>query len=166
MLNPNFPRWVRISIGKHFKTVANSLGLPLQIAGVDDPDSDIFQAAQRSELRIKGPSIKTHDKGIFTTYSYVNVLFTEVAGEEGQNVYSIVDKVGEFQVRMFDAIEVKRFGNGTQDDGTTIGCLELVSGKNDPVELFDFGQLTDNDRVRQLMLDASYYMETSNRDQT
>lgn len=164
MLDPNFPRWLRISIGKHFKAVSTAVGLPLQIIGVDDPDSDIFSSPQRAELRINGPTMKTQDDGNFHNSVGINILFSEVAGEESQNVYDIVDKVGEFQVRMFDAIEVKRFGAKTQDDGTLIGCLELVSGKNDAVASYDFGQLTDNDRLRQLMLDAEYYLETSNRE--
>lgn len=164
MYDPNLPRWVKISVIKHFKTVASGISLPLQASGVDDPDSEFFKNAERrAELRLQGPSIREFDQGIYTCFVDINVLITERIGEESQNVYTVTDAAGAFQVAAATPIVVKRYGPGTNDDETTIGCLTLVSGKDNPVNLYDFGQVTDKDRVRQLMVDARYYIETTSR---
>lgn len=164
MYDLNLPRWVKISVVKHFKEVAAEISLPVQAIGVDDPDSQLFKDAPlRAELRLQGPSIREFDKGIYMCFVDINVLFTERIGEESQNVYTATNAVGAIQVAASRPILVKRYGPGTQDDESTVGCLSLVSGKDNPVNLYDFGQVTDQDRVRQLMIDARYYIETTSR---
>jgi hypothetical protein len=161
MWDKNLPRWVKISVAKHFKTAAAAISLPMQAIGIDDSDSGLFGVSNRAELRLNGPSIREHDKGVFKCKVAVNILITETIGEEAQNVYSGTDFGGEMLIAASGLIEIRRYGSGPVNDGSLVGCLALES--DTPAELYDFGQLTDQDRVHQLMVDARYYLETTSR---
>jgi hypothetical protein len=154
----NFPRWVRSSIGVHFQTFATVRSLPMLISGIDDPDENQFSAQNRVELRIHGPSLREWDNDNYTGFVNVNLLFTEIIGQ--QNAYAVVDDVGAFQYHAYQNINIKRYGTNVGDDESLIGCLEV---QRKPIELYDFGRLSDKDGVRQLMLDVLYYIDTTLR---
>lgn len=157
--NPNWPRWIRASINDYFAEVAEDVSIPILVEGIDDTEAEKIQAEYHVELRVFGPSTQKRP-GDFHLRVGINLLFTALVGGKQQNAYDIIQHIAEFQVAMQEPIPVYKHGLGVGDDSEVhIGCLALVSDRNEAVELYDFGQVGKEERVRQLMLDARYYID-------
>ena len=153
-MNAKLPVWVRKSVGKYFADFAATQSIPLQIGGVDADDPQIRDAPRRVELRVHGPTLREHDSDVFYGEVSVNLLFTDHTNVANYNVYDIIEIIGEFQWHCNNAIPI--YG----ESENLIGCLETKSDRSDTVRLYDFGELIDQEGVRQLMVDAHYYIET------
>lgn len=160
--NPNWPRWVRSSVGKHFKAIATSLNFPMMFDGVDEREQATMRASHHFELRVQGPTVREWDEDNYTLRIGVNLMITELMGDSA-NVYTVLDRAGSLQVSMQEPIALFKLGSGVDDDQSQFGCLTLTSGKDDAVQFYDFGQVGEAERVRQLMLDATYYVDLDTR---
>lgn len=157
--NPNWPRWIRASINDYFAEVADEYDLPILVEGIDETEPEKLRAMNHVELRVFGPSLKKRS-GDFNLRVGINLLFTELMHGKEANAYDIITQVAAFQAAMQEPIPVYKHGLGVGDNSQThIGCLALVSGRNESVEFYDFGQVGKEERVRQLMLDARYYID-------
>jgi hypothetical protein len=154
----NWPRWIRASINDYFAGIATTRELPFLVEGIDETESETIRATNHVELRVGGPSTISRS-GDFHLRVGINLLFTGIMGEQLENPYDIIEHVAAFQVAMHDPIPIYKYGEGPDDDGSHLGCLALVSGRNELVESYDFGQVGKEERVRQLMLDARYYID-------
>ena len=156
--NVNWARWICASINDYFHQLSTDRSLPLLVEGIDETEAETIRATNHVELRVGGPSAKSRS-GDFHLRVTINLLFTSIMGEQRENPYTIIEHVAAFQAAMHDPIPVYKYGTGVDDDGSHLGCLALVSGRNELVELYDFGQVGKEERVRQLMLDARYYID-------
>lgn len=157
MANANWARWVFASLATYLKEEVPVLSV---VEGFDERSAEFQQTSDRAEIRITGPFIRELSRGYWELQATANVLLTcRFDGPDVKNRYTFVHLAGLFQEAMQREIPVYRHGNSDGDDGSLLGCLRTLSGRNDAVRVFHFGQMNPTDGVRQTMIDAKYIME-------
>jgi hypothetical protein len=80
-------------------------------------------------------------------------------GGEADNPYNLMNWAGAFQQAAERAIPIYRYGLESLgvDDGSLVGCLTIRGRKEGP-DLFHFGQVSVDDRVRQAAVDTQHWM--------
>ena len=157
-INPNWARWIAASLAVYYKTVADALSIELLVEGIDERESEKMNA-DRAELRVNGPFIRQQSSGYFRLDVDSNILLTDLMGGEEDNPYNLMNWAGAFQVAAEKAIPVYRYGPDTEgvDDASLVGCL-TVRGRKEGPDLFHFGQVSVDDRVRQAAVDTQHWM--------
>ena len=157
-INPNWPRWIAASLAVYYKVVADALSIPLLVEGIDERESGKMEK-DRAELRINGPFIKQPSNGYFQLNVDSNILLTDLMGGEEENSYNLMNWAGAFQQAAEKAIPVYRYGPDTAgvDDSSLVGCL-TVRGRKEGPDVFHFGQVSTDSRVRQAAVDTQHWM--------
>jgi hypothetical protein len=157
-INPSWPRWIAASLAVYYKAVADNLLIKLLVEGVDERESEKMEA-DRAELRVNGPFIRQLSNGYFRLNVDSNILLTDLMGGDGDNPYNLMTWAGAFQQAAEKSIPVYRYGpdTGGVDDSSWVGCLSVRGRKAGP-DLFHFGQVSINDRVRQAAVDTKHEM--------
>jgi len=158
MLNPNWARWIMASVAVYFKSVTDTLKLPLLTEGVDDREPEKLHY-NHAELRVNGPFIIEPSHNYYILNVDINVLLTELMGAAKDNAYDIVTWCGVIQAAMAGPIDVFRYGSEEGDDQEWIGCLVPRQGRYDSNRTLHFGQISRVDRVRQSEVDGRFKME-------
>lgn len=152
-MDENLARWVFISIAKYFEPVVSGMGVPYFVEGAMERKEALMQASH-IELRVTGPDVKqlpgSHDVRVS-----INLLCTSLMDAAGPDGWTIVQWTGVIQSAMLDPIPVYRYGTGADDDETLVGCLRVDQNR---VNIYHFGQLDKDSRVRQSEVDASFLM--------
>ena len=155
--NPNWPRWILVSAAKYCKAVATALPLKIHIEGIDMRDADLMQQ-DRAEFRVNGPWARERSKNLYELQVGINILLTfTMTGNK--NMLDPDRWAGAFQSALGELIEVYRYGNGPEDDQTLLGCLVPRSNKGDSVKVWHFGQIGRTEEIRQIAVDAMFYMD-------
>jgi hypothetical protein len=157
--NKNWPRWLFASIANHFKAVADAEQIPLLIEGIEDRTSEKIRKMDHAELRINGPVTKEISKDFYQLNLSVNIILQSVMGEN--NAYTIIQNAGIFFAAM-GPIEVYKYGNGPDDDGSFLGCLTLRDDLAEPRFVAHFGQLKEDVRLRESMVGGQYKIHLQN----
>jgi hypothetical protein len=156
--NPNWARWIFASVATDLKAVAAQCSLPAMVESLDERTTQFMEATDRVEIRITGPFTREMSRHFFQLKVDVNVLLSS-RFDAPKNRYEFVRFAGLFHEAMDGAIAVYRYGDNPGDDDTLLGCLSPLSGPNDAVRVFHFGQVTTTDGLRQSMVDGRYVME-------
>jgi hypothetical protein len=151
--NKNWPRWIFASISDHFKAAAAADNVPLLIEGIEDRTSDKIRQLDHAELRINGPVTKNPSKDYYILNVTVNIILQNYMSEE--NAYTIIQNAGVFYEAM-GPIDVFKYGNGPDDDGSFLGCLVLREDLVEPRFVAHFGQLKEDTRIRESMVGGKY----------
>jgi hypothetical protein len=114
--------------------------------------------ANHVELRVSGPELKEVSNGYYNVKVIVNFLFTKNMDEVSADAFDLIQWTGVFANEMLQPIPIYKKGDGLEDDGTLIGCLQVHKGRNEAVRVFHFGQLDKDTRIRQSEMDALYGM--------
>lgn len=160
--NPNWARWIVASLAKYLKTVADDNNIPAFVEGVEDRTDAVMQAPDHVEIAVTGPLSREASRGYYILRVGIRVLIQSRMDNPPKNRYSPQQIAGYYHEALDAVIAVYRYGNGSEDDQTLLGCLSPLSGKNDAVKVHHFGQMTQTDRLRQSMVDCWYEMELSN----
>lgn len=158
-MNPNLPRWLFSSLAKEFKTVADSLNLPYHVEGVDE--DEFFKFSNDSVLfRMTGPVAFTGTAAEDDEWYSVElqILLTDLMNLKTDNAYDVLDWAGVFQARMLEALQITRTGNGPEDDGTLIGCLQPDPTLRNNIRTVNYGVLDREDRVRQFSVNGKFIL--------
>jgi hypothetical protein len=110
---------------------------------------------------VNGPKTSELSLGYFRLYVDVNVLLFSNMGGDARNAYTLDINLGQFHQAMDALIPIYRYGTDPEDDGSLLGCLSPRSGKNDSIQVFTFGQVDKDTRLREGMVDARYVMHLS-----
>ncbi len=156
-MDKNLARWIFQSLASHFKSVADGISLLYFVEGIDERSNDTMQE-NHVELRVSGPELKEVSKGYFNVKVIVNFLFIKNMNEAGVDAFDLIQWTGVFADEMLQPIPIYKKGDGVEDDGTLIGCLQVHKGRNEAVRVFHFGQLDKDTRIRQSEVDALYGM--------
>ena len=158
VINPNWARWIAASLAVYYKAVADGLGLPIIAEGIDEREPAKLEV-DHVEMRVNGPFIRQLSAGYFRLDVDSNILLTDLMGGESDNPYNLMTWAGYFQQAAEKSIPVYRYGPDTAgvDDGSLVGCLSVRGRKAGP-DLFHFGQVTTDDRVRQAAVDTKHKM--------
>lgn len=145
----DWTRWMHASVCLYMKSVADSNSVPSLAEGLEERTQTFMQASDRIEVRVNGPYTKKH-VGLYEARLYVNVLVTSNMGD-AKNAFALDNILGWVHEAMDAEIPLIRTGSAS-DDQVQIGCLKVI---ND-LKVFNFGQLTSEDRVRQGLVTAAY----------
>lgn len=155
--NPNWPRWILTSAAKSCRALAQSLPLKLHIEGIDMRDADLMNQ-DRAEFRMNGPWVRERSHNFYELQVGINILITfTMTGNK--NMFAPDMWAGEFQSLLSEQIKVVRYGNGPEDDNLLLGCLVPRSNKGDSVKVWHFGQIGRTEEIRQIAVDAMFYMD-------
>jgi len=149
-MNKNWNRWIYTSISKHFNTtIAVPNSLYLYIAGRSD---DTGKKAEFIELRISPIQTTEISKNNYKINVSIDVLYSvQLVPEDGYRAQTVA---GLIETAITD-ICVYKYGNGTGDDDSLLGGLQL---QRQPVESNCFGQISSDARLVQGVVSASLQM--------
>lgn len=153
-MDENLARWIFISVVKHFNTVVTGLSLPYFVEGVDER-SDGEMRADHVELRLTGPGVLEAGGKHYARVT-INFLCTALMDMAGADSWRIVQWTGVLQNEMLQPIPIYKYGTGADDDQSLIGCLRVDKNR---VNVYHFGQLDKDTRVRQSEVDATFSMD-------
>jgi hypothetical protein len=156
-MNDNLVRWVFQSIAKHFQPIAVSLSLPYFVEGIDERSVETMQT-NHVELRVSGPSIKEPSNGYYNVRAWINFLFTKNMDMRG-NAFDLDQWCGTFQDVMLAPVPIYKLGDGPDDTGQFVGCLRLRKNDTTRANVFHFGQIDKDTRVRQSIVDGEFEMD-------
>ncbi len=149
-MNKNWNRWIYTSISKHFNiTIAVPNDLYLYIAGRSD---DTGKKSEFIELRISPIQTTEVSKNNYKINVSIDVLYSvQVVPEDSYRAQTVA---GLIESAITD-ICVYKYGNGTNDDDSLLGGLQL---QRQPVESNCFGQISSDTRLIQGVVSASLQM--------
>lgn len=156
-MNANWPKWIFISIAKHFDSALSS-STTLWIEG---QHMDITnQHTERIELRIDGPFGVQLSQKDWHLFVEVNLLITVVMNDS--NIYRKHELAG-LVAAACSTIEIQTWG---EDEVTTIGCLRTKvhpeGVKKDWLEIAHFGQIEQQTKIQQVSVEVHYETELVN----
>lgn len=164
-VDPNLTRYVFASVAYALKAVATDNDLAVLVEQLDERTEAFMKATDRIEIRITGPFTQEISKGCFRVWVDANVLLESRFDGSKKNANDILKYAGLFHEAMDTPIAVwnygKELGDYVDSDPSTqvfIGCLTPRPGKNESIRVFNFGQTTQTDKMKQSMVDARYEM--------
>lgn len=157
-LNANLTRWITASINNHFETELSPAGYYRYYEGMSNRQTQ--NAEDYFEIRYDGPHLSEVSKGYWTVYVEINILSTV---RVDKSVYQI-DVLNGHLVNAFTAgpIHIYRYGPANPpDDGTLIGCLDLLQEGKHRLEVNRLGIIDKDKRLHQAMVEGHYkgYLE-------
>jgi hypothetical protein len=146
----HWPRWIKTSIYKHFKSQLDPLYIYFE--GAERLQDD----HERAEVRIDGPHLTELSKGYWQIEVVVDIL---VLVKMGNDLYSIDRVVGNVLAAFQESISILQYGDGPDDDpGTMLGCLLLCPDDKESIIVTNFGQPNINSKMLQQTVEAKYRM--------
>jgi hypothetical protein len=165
--NANWARWIFASMATYLKQIAVAQQLPVMVEGLDERTSQFMEASDRVEIRITGPFTRELSRNYYELRIDVNVLISNRFDGPDKNRYTFARLAGVFHEAMDGAIAVYKYGDQLGDDETAlVGCLSPLSGRNEAVRVFHFGQVNTTDGFTQSMVDARYVMHINDNETT
>lgn len=156
----NWPRWIYVSVSKHFKDVANFYNYNSLVENVEDSISTFQETGDRVEIRVNGPFTKELSHNYFHFEVDANILITSHMGGPSKNPYGLMDMVGVMAATASQIIPVYKYGNGPDDDeDELVGCLTLRKGPVESIKSYYFGEIDSTNRLRQAMVDVRLEMQ-------
>jgi hypothetical protein len=149
MYNPNWNRWIRASVNKHFATALTTYNPIIEgVKRTDLSNTDIC------EIRMDGPYTQEISRNIFDITIEVNILI-QTAITRSTNLYRHETTLGDVNAA-FVSIDVFKLGDESGDDGSQIGCLTRKDSPQYPIRTSDFGQIESSLLLRQATVEARY----------
>jgi len=150
-IDDNWPRWIFASVSQHFYNRKQSIS-EMYIEG---QHRDTRTLKDFIELRMDGPQFTEISKGMWRIYGEVNILVTAVMDDE--NYHRIHQNVG-IVAAAFTDIELFKYGDGVEDDGSQWGCWKLIqdSRKRQRIDIFHFGIVDVKSKVVQATVEGHY----------
>lgn len=149
--NPHWERWCHISICKSFD--ARRQSVKMFVEGFERATED---EPEYIELRIDGPNAQERAKGQWKLSFEVNVLVS--CQQNNTNAYRHKELTGLVASMFVDNIQVRKYGNGADDDQTYIGTMSLAYPKigGERVQVSHFGMVRPDTRLMQATVEGHY----------
>ena len=153
-LSKHMTRWIMASVAEHFN--ARRQGLTMFIEGQLRATKTLKDFI---ELRVDGPYFIELSKGYWEVYIEINVLVQ--SAQDQTNYHRIYESVGIVTAAFEHIIQIFRFGTGSDDDGTLVGCMRLKGDKDERERLqtSHFGQVEPETGIFQSSVEGHYVME-------
>lgn len=148
-MNSNWPRWIFASITDHFKS---GQSLPVFVEG---QPRETWADGELIEVRINGPHFMQFPSNQWKASVDVNVLVQ--CPFNVSDLHRIHRLVGT-TASLFGQIIIYKFGAGTGDDQSAIGCLELVPNPitNRLISVNHYGQAENDKSLLQAEIEAGF----------
>lgn len=146
MINENWSRWIKASIVKHFVDTLTATA-PVFVEGTDRTTAtqeDFF------EVRLEGPRIKEQTKNNYVLTVLPNIAIQ--AKLDDVDAYKMQRLMGKVQSIFPKSLAVNRYGDGPPDDGTLLGCLDIIGELRSNY----FGQIDNVLRIEQATIEGDF----------
>lgn len=155
-LDPNWPRWIKASIYKHFKNLAT---LPVFLEA--EPNRKTNQDVSFLEVRMDGPYLHEVVSDSFDVRIEVNILIQtqqSILTAQGFDTYTPDRIAGDVALMFTKSISIFKLGAGTGDDQTLLDCLTLdTSDRSRGIIIHQFGLLQPALPVVQDSVEGRYF---------
>jgi hypothetical protein len=149
--NPNWPRWFFASFSKHFES--KRAGVKFFVEG-DDNDTASF--ADYFEFRFNGPYSWETSKDFWHFQVTINILI--ISKRSDRSMHILHTNAGIMLAAFEKSISMFRFGTGVDDDGEFLGCMQLVTNKDNSINIDHLGQVNPDVKEMQAMVQGTYCM--------
>lgn len=145
MFNQHWPRWIQASVTKHF---VDALSSELNVF-TEGSERDTQTDKEYIEVRLDGPNVKPQPNGQYELEVTPNIMITTASVKD---TYKHRRVMGKVLAAFENSIEIKKYGNGIDDDDSLLGCLQLKG----QVRGNYFGQIDTVLRLEQATVDAEF----------
>lgn len=151
-MNPNWQRWLRASVNKHFDSFKGDTYL--YIEGINERPNNLLSYA---ELRMDGPNYTEICKGYWYCYLEVNILVQSILSPDR---YALERMIGNFTVAFTNTVYVYKYGDGVEDTGGLLSCLQLQQniGEREKIQVSYFGIVNPATKLQQATVEGHYVM--------
>lgn len=147
--NENWALWCKKSIIKHFDD--NKGDTTLFVEGFKRDTDNLMDYL---ELRIDGPNIHENANDQWRLLFEVNVLV--VMKENHEDAYRIDRLSGRVSELFVPSIDVFKYGDQPDDEGTFFGCLILVPRLQERIQVTNFGKIRPDTSILQTSVEGHY----------
>jgi hypothetical protein len=145
-MNSDWPRWIKSSVAEHLAKLLDNAYLV-----VDGEKLPAILPNTRYEFRLNGPNVRECSKGEFQLNYDFNLLIISASNES--DIYKIERLKGTGINSFCVSIPVFKYGTGTNDDQSQLGCLTRKSD----ISIRDFN--FSGETVQHVAIDAEYKFE-------
>lgn len=145
------PKWIIASLAVAFKALADDLGIPLYVEGIDSPTEEDYQNTNLS-LRFDGPA--PIEGSNWTTYRVTVQGLVTAVGDN--SAYTLPDYAGRVAEVMRGVIPVYQY---PEDPAAHIGCLDIDPRTVESVRLVNLGRVSASSNVRQISVVSSLILD-------
>jgi len=151
-VDKNWARWIFASFTKHFDSKRE--GITLFIEGDDAKTADL---SDYFEFRLNGPYLWERSKNWWEIQVTINILVVHKRNDN--SIHTLHTNVGIMMAAFEKAIKMYKFGTGVDDDESMLGCMQIITDKDNPSPQVDhLGQVNPDVKEMQSMVQASYCM--------
>jgi hypothetical protein len=152
-MDPNWTRWIHASLSEYFSKYFETMNVPFHVEGQDTQN----QGTQDSvEFRWDGPYANEVSRKCWQLDIEVNMLVSSILGRTQSHHHK--DLVGKAQAAYITDIPVYRYGEGSSDTQSILGCLKLRSDDREAIITSYFGKLEVDIVLEQSTVEAHYRM--------
>lgn len=153
MVSEHWPRWVMASAAKHFDDRKQSLFMY-----VEGFDRTTEQESDYIEFRLDGPYINELSQNYYRLDTEINILIVSMVND--QDIYRIHRHCGLVSRIFFDPIMVYKYGAGADDDGSLLGCMQLVQSldQREFVRVTHFGKIDPAKPILQSSVEGHFHL--------
>ncbi len=150
MYNSNWARWIYSSVVVHFNN--NRGTLPMFVEGDNRETQNVNKYF---ELRVDGP----YSTEISRNYYKLEIEIGTVVCSIMQNIelYTQAELSGQVAKIFTPTIEVYKFGDGPDDDGSLLACLYLKQGRKEKLEIKHIGRVSPDTRLNRSIVEGHYF---------
>ena len=150
--NVNWPRWIFASTSKYFYDRRGDIDFYIEgQQRISGTGKDLI------EFRLDGPLMSELTKDEWYLEIDINLLIQCVKDDLD---YYRTHKICGSVAQAFTAIPIYKYGDGTDDDQSQIGCMTLTKGpgRRDGVQINHFGQIGSDTLLMQSSVEGHFHM--------
>lgn len=142
--------WIQLSINRYFHD--NRGTFDLYIYGQDESILNGFMRSSNSwaELKISGPNKSTPTAVEDIRELWIHVMCCTKPSNDLALPAKILNK---FLSLFLTTIPIYKLGTDPEDDGTQLGCLQLIT---QPIDVINWGKLNPSDSVSYQAIEGQY----------
>lgn len=158
MINKNLPRWIRVSAMKYFidqltpqyPTFCEGMDADTKFGG-----KSFIEQIARIEVRMDGPQLREFDSNRVRADIEMNFTCT-VQRQDGVSIWKLDDLIGAVVASFGSGFQVFKYGDGPDDDGAALGCMQLDVPKHTTQTIHYFGQIEPRQPLMQATVDGHF----------
>lgn len=153
-MDPNWSRWIKASIAQHFEDAISAFSTPLQMY-LEGTPRDTDESKDFVEVRLNGPIWCGGSQDEWTCDPITVNVFIQ-SKEDQEDAYRLDKNIGLISTAFTTTIPILKLGDGPEDDGSLITCLNLKSSGKDTLRVIQFGQVTPSTQLLRAAVEGDY----------
>lgn len=156
MTKVHIPRWLFASVTKHFDNALSAYNVFIE----GQPRTALKDKVDTIEIRMDGPYLTEMTKNHFYLTVEINILIQCIKNDKD---YHKIHRLAGVVLNEFKyGIPIYKYGDGVDDTGEQIGCLERMEvpgDKRDRIQVNHFGQIDPKVPIDQSSVEGHYRMD-------